>query len=111
IAARSAKNITHDANTDRDPMWMDDAIYFLSDRGEHLNLYRYDSASGDTRQLTDYKGQDARWANGDGKSQIVFEVDGRLHLYDTAANSDHALDISVPSDRVPLRARTRDVGK
>ncbi|MEP6882766.1 MAG: S41 family peptidase [Dokdonella sp.] len=111
IASKTAKNITNDTNTDRDPMWMADAIYFLSDRGEHLNLYRYDSASGDTKQLTDYKGQDARWANGDAKNQIVFEVDGSLHLYNTATSQDSALAISVPSDLVPSRAGTRSVGK
>lgn len=111
IAAKSAKNITNDPNTDRDPMWIGDAIYFLSDRGEHLNLYSYDTASGGTKQLTDYKGQDARWANGDGKGQIVFEVDGSLHLYDTTSNQDTALAISVPSDLVPSRAGTRSVTK
>lgn len=111
IGTRTAKNITNDANTDRDPMWMTDAIYFLSDRGDHLNLYRYDATSGDIKQLTNYKGQDARWANGDAKSQIVFEVDGSLHLYNTSTNQDSALAISVPSDLVPTRAGTRSVGK
>ncbi len=111
IAGKTAKNITDDPNTDRDPMWLGDAIYFLADRGEHLNLYRYDPASGQTTQLTDYQGKDARWASGDGKSRIVFEVDGVLHLYDTAANTDTALDISVPSDLVPARAETRSVEK
>ncbi len=109
IAGKTAKNITNDSNTDRDPMWIGDAIYFLSDRGEHLNLYRYDPVSGDTLQLTDYNGQDARWASGDGKSQIVFEVDGSLHLYDAVSNKDTALTISVPSDLVPRRAGTRSV--
>jgi tricorn protease len=111
IAGKTAKNITNDPNTDRDPMWVGNAIYFLSDRGEHLNLYRYDTTSGDIRQLTDYKGQDARWANADGKSQIVFEVDGSLHLYDVSTNKDTALDINVPSDLVSTRAGTRSVAK
>ena len=109
IAGRSARNITADQHTDRDPMWIGNAIYFLSDRGEHLNLYRFDIGSGETRQLTDYKGKDARWAGSDGKSQIVFEVDGSLHLYDTSASRDKALDISVPSDLVPRHAGTRSV--
>ncbi|HET9032319.1 MAG TPA: S41 family peptidase [Dokdonella sp.] len=111
IATKTAKNITSDPNTDRDPMWLSDAIYFLSDRGEHLNLYRYDTASAAIRQLTHYKGKDARWANGDGKNQIVFEVDGSLHHYDTTTNKDTALTISVPSDLVPRRAGTRSVRK
>ncbi|MBO9661955.1 S41 family peptidase [Dokdonella sp.] len=109
FAAKSAKNITNDPNTDRDPVWIGDAVYFLADRGAHLNLYRYDTGSGDTKQLTDYQGADARWASGDGKSQIVFEVDGQLHLYDTQANQDRALDITVPSDLVRARAEERSV--
>jgi tricorn protease len=109
FAAKSAKNITNDPNTDRDPVWIGNAIYFIADRGEHLNLYRYDAASGETKQLTDYKGADARWASGDSKSQIAFEVDGVLHVYDTAKNEDRALDITVPSDLVPTRAGERSV--
>jgi tricorn protease len=109
FAAKSAKNITSDPNTDRDPMWIGDAVYFLADRGEHLNLYRYATADGKTTQLTDYKGADARWASSDAKGRIVFEVDGALHLYDTASGQDRALDITVPSDLVRTRAEERSV--
>ena len=111
IAGKSARNITNDPNTDRDPVWIGDAIYFLSDRAGHLNLYRYDTRSGDTRQLTDYKDRDARWASGDSKGQIVFEVDGNLHHYDAASNKDTALDINVPSERLPSHAGMRSVSK
>jgi tricorn protease len=109
FAAKSAKNITNDPNTDRDPVWIGNAIYFIADRGEHLNLYRYDTASGETKQLTDYKNADARWASGDSKGQIAFEVNGELHVYDTNANQDRALDITVPSDLVRTRAEERSV--
>lgn len=109
FAAKSAKNITNDPNTDRDPVWIGDAVYFIADRGAHLNLYRYDTASGDTKQLTDYQGADARWASGDTKGRIVFEVDGELHLYDTQSSKDQALDITVPSDLVRTRAQERSV--
>lgn len=109
FAAKTAKNITNDPNTDRDPVWIGNAVYFLADRNEHLNLYRYETDSGETSQLTDYKNADARWASGDGKHQIAFEVDGVLHLYDTEAKQDRALDITVPSDLVPSRAEERSV--
>jgi len=109
FASKSAKNITNDPNTDRDPIWIGNAVYFIADRTEHLNLYRYDTASGETKQLTDYKNADARWASGDAKSQIAFEVDGVLHVYDTTKNEDRALDITVPSDLVRTRAEERSV--
>ncbi|MGB6452717.1 MAG: S41 family peptidase [Steroidobacteraceae bacterium] len=109
FAAKSAKNITNDPNTDRDPVWIGQDIYFLSDRGPHLNLYRYDTGDGETTQLTDYKVNDARWASGDAAGQIVFELGGVLHLYDTHSASDRALDIHVPSDLVATRASERSV--
>ncbi len=109
FAAKSAKNITNDPNTDRDPIWIGNGIYFVADRTEHLNLYRYDTGSGETKQLTDYKNADARWASGDAKGTIAFEVDGELHVYDTTANQDRALDITVPSDLVRTRAEERSV--
>jgi tricorn protease len=109
FAAKSAKNISNDPHTDRDPMWIGDSVYFVADRDEHLNLYRYHTGSGETQQLTKYQGADARWASSDGKNQITFEVDGELHVYDVAANIDRALDITVPSDLVRTRAEERSV--
>lgn len=39
-----ARQITDHVRTDRDPMWIGNAVYFASDRGGVLNLYRYDTA-------------------------------------------------------------------
>ena len=111
FASKSAKNITNDPNTDRDPVWIGKSIYFLSDRGPHLNLYRYDSGDGKTTQLTNYQNDDARWASGDAAGQIVYEVTGALHIYDTRSSTDRALAIHVPSDLVASRASERSVKK
>jgi tricorn protease len=111
FALKSAKNITNDPNTDRDPVWIGKDIYFLSDRGPHLNLYRYDTGDGKTTQLTNYQTDDARWASGDAAGQIVYEVTGALHIYDTRNHSDRALTIHVPSDLVATRAAERSVKK
>jgi tricorn protease len=84
-------------------------VYYLADRSGYLNLYRYDSGSGETEQLTRYQKADARWASGDAGGGIVFELDGELHVYDANTNQDRALDITVPSDLVQARAGERSV--
>lgn len=109
FAAKTAVNITNDANTDRDPVWIGDAVYFLADRSAYMNLFRYDVPTGQTRQLTDYQGVDARWASGGSGGLIAYEVDGTLHIYDTKTEQDRALAISVPSDLVRARAEERSV--
>jgi tricorn protease len=75
-----SRNITGHARTDRDPMWMQEGIFFVSDRDDYLNIYAFDETSGQTRQLTRYEGRDVRWASDDGSHRIVYELDGALHI-------------------------------
>ena len=75
FAAKSAKNITNDPNTDRDPVWIGNAIYFLADRGEHLNLYRYDVA--ERRDQAAHRLQGLRRALGKRRRQGPDRVRGR----------------------------------
>ena len=93
-----SRNITNHVRTDRDPMWMQEGIFFVSDRDDYLNIYAYDTASGQTRQLTRHEGRDVRWASDDGSHRIVYELDGALHIFDVRTGNDRALSITVPAD-------------
>ena len=93
-----SRNITNHVRTDRDPMWLREGIFFVSDRDDYLNIYAYDSTSGQTRQLTNYEGRDVRWASDDGSHRIVYELDGALRILDVRSGNDRALTITVPAD-------------
>jgi tricorn protease len=99
----SLVQVTNDPRTDRDPMWIGDAIYFNSDRTGTFNLYRYDIATKQTRQLTHYKDWDVRWPSADAEGQIVYESNGELHIFDTRGDQDRALVILVPADITTTR--------
>lgn len=94
----SLQQITHELFTDRDPMWIGDAIYFNSDRTGTFNLYRYDIGTRQTRQLTRCTDWDVRWPSADAEGQIVYESNGELHIYDSRSNQDRGLSINVPAD-------------
>jgi tricorn protease len=98
--------VTDDPRADRDPMWIGPAIYFNSDRGGTFNLYRYDVASRATRQVTHHSDWDVRWPSADADGQIVYELDGELHLYDTRNDRDRTLAITVPVDDTTRRRET-----
>jgi tricorn protease len=98
--------VTNDPHTDRDPMWIGDAVYFNSDRSGVFNLYRYDVATRQTRQLTHYKDWDVRWPSADAEGQIVYELDGELHIYDVRKDEDRALSILVPADATTSRPQS-----
>jgi tricorn protease len=98
----SLQQITHELFTDRDPMWIGDAIYFNSDRTGTFNLYRYDIGTRQTRQLTHYTDWDVRWPSADAEGQIVYESNGELHIYDSRSNQDRGLSINVPADSTTM---------
>ncbi|MGB5447412.1 MAG: S41 family peptidase [Woeseiaceae bacterium] len=93
-----SRNITNNIRTDRDPMWMKDGIFFVSDRDDYLNIYAYDLDDQQTRQLTRHQGRDVRWASDDGSHRIVYELDGALHILDVRTGNDRPLTITVPAD-------------
>ncbi len=99
----SLVQVTEDPRTDRDPMWIGNAIYFNSDRSGVFNLYRYDVTTRRTEPVTHYKDWDVRWPSADAQGQIVYELDGELHIYDTRSNQDRALSITVPADATTTR--------
>jgi tricorn protease len=99
----SLLRVTSDPRTDRDPMWVGAAIYFNSDRTGVFNLYRYDIETRETRALTHYTDWDVRWPSAGPEGQIVYELGGELHIYDTRSDQDRALSISVPADTTAAR--------
>jgi len=103
LATSAVSPVSHSLRTERDPMWIADAIYFVSDRDDVLNLYRFDPATGSTTQVTHEKTWDVRWASSDGRGAIVHELDGELALVDVATGSSKKLDITVPDDGVNRR--------
>jgi tricorn protease len=103
LKTKATRKISPSDRTERDPMWIGERIYFVSDRDGTLNLYSYDPAKDATTQLTRSKEWDVRWASSDNRRQIVYEMDGELHVFDTAAGADRKISITVPDDGINRR--------
>ncbi|MDO4588132.1 MAG: S41 family peptidase [Planctomycetia bacterium] len=89
--------------TDRDPMFVGDSIYFVSDRDGTMNLYRFHAENNEIEQLTDYNDWDIRWASSDAKDRIVYELAGQLYIYDTNKKTETKIPITVPHDGLAMR--------
>jgi tricorn protease len=103
LATHAANPIARSPRTERDPMWIGDSIYFVSDRTGTLNLYRTDPAGQTAEQLTKSTSWDVRWASSDNRKQIVYELGGALLVFDTATKADRELQIQVPNDGLAMR--------
>lgn len=82
------------------PMWHGDAIYFASDRGGIMNLYRYDLGSKQVEQLTHYAEWDVKNPSL-GKDAIIYENGGWLYVMDLRSKEAHPISVSIPSEALP----------
>jgi tricorn protease len=103
IKTFDTKKIASSKRTERDPMWIGETIYFVSDRDGTLNLYAYDVKSDGVLQVTKSTTWDVRWPSSDNKSKIVYELNGELQVFDIVTNEDKKISITVPDDGLSKR--------
>lgn len=103
LATSETKPVAHSKRTERDPMWIGDMIYFVSDRDGTLNLYSFDPRTEAVEQLTHSTTWDVRWASSDANGHIVYEFGGKLRIFDTRTGEDRGISITVPDDGLAMR--------
>jgi tricorn protease len=103
LNSMATSEVSKTVRTERDPMWIGNAIYFSSDRDGTLNLYKFDVASGQTTQLTMSKDWDVRWPSSDNTGKIVYEYGGELAIFDVAGQTSANISITVPNDGLAMR--------
>lgn len=91
------------------PMAAGKSVFFISDRNQRtVNLYRYDTDSKRTTQVTSYTDADIRWPSSDGKS-IVFERDGYIYRYQISGGKIDRVAPRVLGDQVSSRPSRQNV--
>lgn len=102
------EKITDWEGTDNVPMWYRDRIYFNSDRTGTLNLYCYNPADGQTRQVTSFTEYDVRWPSL-GVDGIAFENGGFVYVLDLPSETIHKVTVDMISDYHTMRPEYVDV--
>ncbi|HET9227764.1 MAG TPA: PDZ domain-containing protein [Thermoanaerobaculia bacterium] len=94
----TSERLTDFVGTDNMPVWIGNTIYFTSDRGGwQLNLFAYDLATKQTRQLTNHDQFDVLWPSGDDR-RIVYEQAGYLHVFDPSSSQTRQVPVQVRGD-------------
>jgi tricorn protease len=105
LATHAVEQITDWRGTDTQPMWIGDAVYFLSDRdGWKLNLWRYDLGTRATTRVTSFEEFDCKWAHA-GSGKIVLENGGWIWLVDPRDGTARKLTVQLPDDERAARSR------
>jgi len=100
LADHTSRRITTESSTDNFPLWIGSEIYFVSDRDENekLNLWVYDTESGEMAQVTRHTDFDVMWPSR-GEGGIVYQNGGYIYHLDPETKESRRLSISVTGDR------------
>jgi len=113
LTDQTEKLLPDESTIDIQPLWLGNAIYFLSDRDRTSNIWSYTPGSGELKQVTTYTGSDIKWLSGFG-NKLAFERDGYLHLLDLSSNDSRQLAITIIADFPWAETKwedvTRDIG-
>jgi tricorn protease len=102
LANLNLQKIPRQNSNDKDPMWVGNTIYFLSDRNGPVSLFAYDTRTKQVRELVHNTGLDIKSASA-GPGGIVYEQFGSLHIYDFRSRREHAVDVTIDADLPQLR--------
>ena len=108
LEAGTSRRLTDWRGTDSFPMWLDQTIYFTSDRDYTLNLFAYDLPAGTIRQLTDFEDFDVSWPSA-GPNAIVFIHGGDLYRYSPGDQTVARINIEIHAELPAAVPRFEDV--
>ena len=101
--------VPRENSNDTNPLWLGDAVYFLSDRSGKVTLFSYDVKTRAVKQVVQNQGLDLKDFSGRGKS-IAYEQFGVIHLYDLGDGADHVVSIQADGDLPTLEPRLQKIG-
>ncbi len=107
FASKDFRRLTTYVGKNAYPMWIGDAMYYVSDQGEKgiANIYRYEFGTGQITQVTDYQDVDVQMPSTDGRS-IVYLHAGYLYVLDVASGMSKRVEVQIPTDGWQLAERT-----
>ena len=82
---------------DINPVWINDVIYFLSDRDFGMNIWSYNVQTKALQQVTHFKEFDCKNLEGDNE-KLIFENGGYLHTFDVQTGKVAKLTLNVTGD-------------
>ena len=90
------------------PVWIEQKVYYLSERDYVSNIWSYDTRTQEEQQITFHKKFDVKSLDAHG-SDIVYEQGGYLHVIDGNTNTTNQLEITVRGDMNFARERWESV--
>lgn len=107
---KELKNITDNVAQDIFPMWVENKIYFCSDRDRTMNIFCYDIDTEEITKITNYTYYDVKYPSL-GNNDIIFENGGELVRLSLKDNTTHKIPVQIKNDGISSRRKYIDATK
>lgn len=111
LADSSIVQVPRVNSNDKNPMWVGDQVYFLSDRNGPVTLFVYDTKTKKVSQVIENKNGFNISSAAAGPGAIVYAQFGVLHLYDLKSGKDTVVHVHVRGDLPQLMPHYVKVAK
>jgi hypothetical protein len=90
------------------PVWVDDSVFFISDRDGVANVWEYQTKTKKLAQITKFTDFDVK-AMDSGAGTVVFEQAGYVHELDPKSGKTHIINIVATGDFPWMMPQWKDV--
>jgi tricorn protease len=109
VKNQQLEKVPHPNANETNPFWLNNEVYFLSDRdNKAVNLFKYHNKQ--VTQLTTQTDWDIRSASGFGNT-VVYEAGGYLYQFDTSTGQSQQLPVNIQTMSAQKRPQWKDASK
>ena len=91
------EKVPRENSNDDDPVWIGDAVYFLSDRKGSVTIFAYDTKTKKVRQVLENSGLDLKSLSA-GPDALVYEQFGGIYTLDLKTEKASKVEIHISGD-------------
>jgi tricorn protease len=110
MVTNEIEKVPWEGSIDQKPVWIDNEVYFISDRDTVSNIWSYNVSSNQLEQRTFFMDFDTKNLQS-GAGKMILENGGYLYTLDPASNELEKVEITISSDLPWARSQWVDVSK
>ena len=103
------EKVPRENSNDDDPVWIDDTVYFLSDRKGPVTIFAYDTKTKKVKQVLENTGLDLKSLSA-GPDALVYEQFGGIYTLDLKTEKPSKVVIHISGDLPATRPHFEKVG-
>ncbi|MGD8377531.1 MAG: PDZ domain-containing protein [Acidobacteriota bacterium] len=97
LATYEVTKLPWEDSNDQQPVWLGEDVFFLSDRDWAMNVWQWNSRTGELTQRTRFREFDCKSLGG-GHGRLIFENGGYLYTLDAAGGEPRRLSVRLRGD-------------